>query len=308
MSTFKTYSQENKESPKVFIYDKLDLKLKNQINYIWKDFFYHPKFPKEISSLTINQIFKTACREFGVEELYKHPLHLFDEKIQIEKFIIENSDIEKLLDLIHIIFSKIELVDEWLKNSYFIELYFNANEAINDLNTRFRENGVGYIFENSKIIRLDNELLHKNIVTKGLNLTNNKIYQNANEEYLKANEHFKQKRNIECLNECLKSFETIMKIVCNRNSWNYNKDKDSASQLIDILIKNNFFKGYHKSYLNSFKQLLSSNVPTIRNRNSGHGQGVEKVIVPDSLARYMLYSTGAVINLIIEIQNDLENS
>ncbi|CAD7808335.1 hypothetical protein CHRY9390_01807 [Chryseobacterium aquaeductus] len=307
MATFKTYSKETKGDPQSFIYDTLDSKVKNQINFIWKDFFEHKKFPLEISELTISQIFNIACREFGLDNLYSNGLFCPDEKNQLEKFIQENTDIEILLDIIHIIFTKIEFVDDWLKHNYFIDLYYTSKEAKNDLNTRFRENGIGYIFENSKILRVDNQFLHEETVSSTFNLINNVDYQNANEEYLKAHEHFKQKRNIECLNECLKAFETTMKIICYKNSWNYDKERDTSSTLINHLISNNFFKAYHESYLNSFKQILSANIPTIRNKNSGHGQGVEKKIIPDSLAKYMLYSTGAIINLIVETQNEYEN-
>jgi hypothetical protein len=43
-------------------------------------------------------------------------------------------------------------------------------------------------------------------------------FDGANEEYLKAHEHYRHRRNkeclTECLTECLKAFESTMKIIC----------------------------------------------------------------------------------------------
>ena len=72
----------------------------------------------------------------------------------------------------------------------------------------------------------------------------NDFYQNANDEYISAHEHFRHGRNKECLNDCLKAFETTMKIICSKNKWEYDKDHDTASKLIKICLEKDIFPKY----------------------------------------------------------------
>lgn len=46
--------------------------------------------------------------------------------------------------------------------------------------------------------------------------------------------------------------------------------------------------------------LLESGVPTVRNRQSGHGHGVQVSDVSPHLARYALHLTAATILLLVE--------
>ena len=56
--------------------------------------------------------------------------------------------------------------------------------------------------------------MHKQVTVPLLNLTHHKKFKGANEEYLKAHEHYRNGRNKECLTDCLKAFESAMKIIC----------------------------------------------------------------------------------------------
>lgn len=153
------------------------------------------------------------------------------------------------------------------------------------------------------VFLLKNKLLHSETIRPALLLLTDPEFINANEEFLSAHEHFRYNRNKECLNECLKAFETTMKIICMKNQWSF-KESDTAKSLIKNLIDNKFLPGYHENQLSAIRQQLESTIPTIRNKNGGHGQGVRKIIVSKSLAKYMLYSTSATICLLVEIQRE----
>lgn len=56
--------------------------------------------------------------------------------------------------------------------------------------------------------------------------------------------------------------------------------------------------------MNAIKQLLEGSIPTVRNKNSAHGAGNTTIVVPDYLANYMLYLTGATIRLLVDTQNN----
>jgi hypothetical protein len=142
-------------------------------------------------------------------------------------------------------------------------------------------------------------LLHEEVIQPALNLLMDENFENANEEYLNAHTHYRDLRYKECLNECLKAFESTMKIICSKNNWQY-QDKDTSKDLIKIILDNNLLPAYHTTQLTAIRTLFESSIPTIRNRNSGHGQGTTKIVVDEYLANYMLNITGATIKLLVE--------
>lgn len=306
MSTFPTYSKGKKGQTDLFQYDTLPEKLTIQIGHIWKDFLNQQCFTSDFKQSIVKIVYDTICKEKGKKRLHFNGLYFSDDASQIEEYLQTTKETDDKLDVIDIMFFFIQKAQiAAVSHNSYIRIPYRAEEAVNDLNTRFKENGVGYQFTNDKIIRVDNELLHQETVTPALQLLHEPEYANANEEYLKAHEHLRFKRNQECLNECLKSFESTMKIICAKNKWEY-KDTDTAKPLINLLLTNTFMPTYHESYLSSLRQLLESNIPTIRNKNSGHGAGTKKRVVPDYLASYMLYVTGATIKLLIDTQNDFD--
>lgn len=307
MATFPTYSKIKNGLPDVFEYDKIPDKLKVQIYHIWNDFFAQDSFTDDFKRDVIQHIHDTICKETGKKILHFNNLFIDrNPASQIEKYFDSLKETDPILDVVDIMFFYIEKMQSvTLQNYPYSRIRYSAESAIEDLNTRFRENGIGYQFANSKIIRVDNQLLHQEAIKPALHLLTDPDYSNANDEYMKAHEHFRFKRNQECLNECLKSFETTMKIICTKNGWTY-KNSDTAKPLINILLTKQFMPTYHESYLSSLRQLLESNIPTVRNKNSGHGQGTKKIIVPDHLASYLLNVTGSTIKLIIDTQKELE--
>lgn len=308
MEIFETYSKRQNGLPDVFVYDDISSKLKTQIFHIWNDYFNQHCFASSgIAAQVQKVIFETICKEEGKKSLYTDGF--FGEHgagYQVEHYFDQLSDADKIIDAIDIVFHFLGRMEHVVRErDQYIQISYPIAKAIENLNQRFRENGVGYEFINGKIIRVDNKLLHKETVQPALSLLDETDYKNANDEYLNAHEHFRFRRNKECLNECLKSFESTIKIICQKNTWSFT-DKDTAKPLINILLRNAFLPNYHETQLHAIGQLLESSIPTIRNKKSGHGQGIKTIIVPDSLAQYMLYITGATIRLFVETQMDRE--
>lgn len=79
-----------------------------------------------------------------------------------------------------------------------------ADDAIRELNHRFQEHGVGYRFENGRIVRVNSQLIHSEVVKPALTLLGQKQYAGAQEEFLRAHEHYRAGRAKEALNECLR--------------------------------------------------------------------------------------------------------
>ena len=102
-----------------------------------------------------------------------------------------------------------------------------------------------------------------------------------------------------------------MKTICEKEEYEYNKDKDTANKLIQILCKNDFiptslkthFEGLDKA-ISSIKTTLESGLPTLRNRNGGHGQGNEVVYVPEQFVTYALNLAATNIVLLVDLYKE----
>ena len=82
------------------------------------------------------------------------------------------------------LFQIIEITETYLNKNYgyaFLGVYI-PDLAIKDLNIRFLENGMGYSFQDGKIIRIDNTLLHQEVILETLSFLSSPIFKNANSE------------------------------------------------------------------------------------------------------------------------------
>lgn len=75
---------------------------------------------------------------------------------------------------------------------------------------------------------------------------------------------------------------------------------DTAKTLIDICLINDLIPTFTQQQLTSLRTLLESGVPTIRNKQAGHGQGVARHQVPPHLARLGLHLTASIVVLLVE--------
>ncbi|SMD45084.1 hypothetical protein SAMN00777080_3726 [Aquiflexum balticum DSM 16537] len=299
MATYNTYSKRNNSLPDVFRYDILSSKLKSQIFHIWNKYFNQECY-EDIRPLIFKNIYQIICEEEGVKNLHTNsPFGMRSNEVEIEDYFEKTRYVEKELDIIEIVFHKMTTAEDVGSRQYNFKPFYFFKDAVIDLNQRFRENGVGYEYSNGKIIRVDNKLLHRESVQETLQLLTEPEFENANEEYLNALSHCRNGRKSESLNDCLKAFESTMKIICKIKGFSFN-DSYTAKPLINTLLSNKFIPEYQQSQFNAIKQLLESSVPTIRNKNSGHGQGAKKINISEPLVNYMIYLTGSTIRYLIE--------
>jgi hypothetical protein len=142
-------------------------------------------------------------------------------------------------------------------------------------------------------------LIHDGVVKPALKLLADPKFNGANDEFLKAHEHYRHGRHKECLAECLKAFESTMKTICDLKGWPY-QPRDTAKALIDTCIANGLFPAFMQSHVGNLRTILESGVPTVRNKLGGHGQGATVTTVSESIARFALHSTAANILLFVE--------
>ncbi|MFN7117647.1 MAG: STM4504/CBY_0614 family protein [Saprospiraceae bacterium] len=300
----KLYSERNAEPIEIYFYSNIPTKFRNQIIMIWEKVF-----DKNISSKHQEEIFWNEI-EKRLIEAHGHRGVLVDRtgflerrksaKLEVQDYFLKLEDVHQILDIIELVFKLFEVV---LKQPHFYSTY-SWDHVIGLLNERFQQYSLGYRFESGIIIKIDNDLNHQEITKPVLNLLHDPKFSNANEEYLRAHEHFKYSRFPECLNECLKALETTMKIICSLKKWTYDNDKDTSKKLFEICFTNNLIPHYLQNHFSGLRCTLEGGVPTLRNRKGGHGQGVTKNVVPEYFASYMLNLTGTSIKFLIEAYKD----
>jgi hypothetical protein len=304
MSIFELFSQRQKklrgEVPEIYTYGEIPNKLRVQIIHIIKDSIGEDK--SSYSDKNAEEIYKLMheilCREYGVFQLGNG--YNESDETQVLNYLLQSKNNDEVLDVIELSFKCIQKVVN--ENGYYAQqtkVNISPLEAIEELNHRFKEHGIGYQFDGGEIMKVDSTFMHSEITKPTINLLWNKTFLGANEEYMKAHEHYRHGRNKECLTESLKAFESTIKIICKEKGWDFNQT-DTAKKLIQVCFQNNLVPTFTQNQFTSLQNLLESGIPTIRNKLGGHGQGQNLQKVDDEMTRYGLNLTGSNIIFLIE--------
>ena len=89
-----------------------------------------------------------------------------------------------------------------------------ADKAIQELNFRLKQHGLGYEFSNGNLVKKTNELIHQEIIKSALKLLHNKRFKGAEDEFLKAFEDYKNGNNKDALMNAQRAFESTLKCIC----------------------------------------------------------------------------------------------
>ncbi len=288
-----------------YILKEFSLKFRNQVIFIIKDALGTSiKDSHTTGSYKYYQMINDAlCREYGIQFLNK------DSNISPEdsifKFLREATNYLHVLDVIELSFTQINTYGTTISFLSQVKPKIKPNDAIDELNQRFLENNLGYQFEGNQIIILNSTYEHKGIIQPSLNILKNPIYAGANEEFLKALEQYKNNEHKESLNNCLKTFESVMKSICKNKGWTF-PENVTAKGLIDICFTKELIPKYMQSHFTSLRSLLESGIPTIRNKLSGHGQGEKPVVLPKSFVNYALNMTATSISFLSALEKEFK--
>ena len=309
MPVLDTFSKRMKKlakagQPDVFLYTELPSAFRVQVIHIWLSaigpYFHIPQYsysPIPASNKHWQTIHDLLARERGVFNLGKEGHNPFD---QCQQFV-QSADTDSALDLIEL---SLRLVD-WIvreqgpNENECSQITQDADSAIEELNHRFFEHSLGYQFVEGNIIRVDSEFIHSDVVRPALALLTQEKFSGASDEFLRAHEHYRKGRLKEAIADALKAFESVVKTICDRRGWTYQKNA-TASPLIGVLFTNGLIPLELQSHFSALRATLEAGVPTVRNKMGGHGQGQDPTPVPDYIAAYALHLTAANIQLLIE--------
>lgn len=309
MGIFDLYSKRQKrlrgEIVDVYVYDTLPVTLRVQFSHMIKELlgdtnhYRQYEQPKRVYS----EIVKILKKEYGQQALipglnkYYHD-GAFEE---LHDFLLLEKDIERCLDAVELCYS----VGDGLarKHSYMGRNGADAHvtECLQELNERFKEAGCGYELIDGKIIRIDSQLLHSEVVKPAIAFLNGEEFAGPRDEFLGAYEHYRHGNLEEALVDALKAFESTMKVILTANGKTYGA-LDTASKLVLACSKAGLIPSYNESHLTSLENVLISGIPTLRNKNGGHGQGEEIRTVEPEIVAYGLHLTASAIVMLAGLE------
>ena len=201
------------ETPDVYQYETIPNELRVQVIHIWYDAFGEVRrnnfgelqYPYSVTE-AFGHIHTTLCREYGLFRLGE------DDDLDYEavyNFFLYTQEAEKVIDVIEVTFQYMPQYGSDIP----------PEEAIDELNHRFQEHGVGYQYESGQIIQIDSQWIHSEVVKPVLIMLSDPMYEGANAEFLSAHEHYRRGRYKECLNDCLKACESCIKSICKAKGW-----------------------------------------------------------------------------------------
>lgn len=301
------------EVPDVYVFDDLPEPLRVQIVHIWSralgDRSQYDGGLHGMNRVTsVRKAYRTIVQVLRQEYGYFR-LPGIDQTVnrndELVGFFLHERVVERALDAVEITF---EYIDRFTRSYRYLERRDAsqiADDAIEELNHRFKEHGVGYQFVDGQIVRVDSEYLHTETVKPALRVLRQKRYAGAQQEFLSAHQHYRKGETKEALNDCLNAFESVMKAICDKRRWDY-PNNVTASGLIDICFSNGLIPSFWQSHYSALTGLLKSGVPTARNKQSAHGQGTTPVAVPEHLAAYVLHMTASAIVFLAEAEAQMK--
>jgi hypothetical protein len=184
------------------------------------------------------------------------------------------------------------------------ELYYQgatlrSEAGIAELNQRFLREGVGYQFENGRIIRVDSQYVHAEVVKEALRLLCEPEFEEANNEFMMAHRHLREGNRRDCNTAALRSMENVLKVICDARGWIYQKG-DAVERLLAVVRGNGLFPDYLDGYFDNLIGAMKVSVPKIRDRQGGHGAGPGDGPVPDHIAAFALHLTAANIVMLVK--------
>jgi hypothetical protein len=242
-------------------------------------------------------IVKSMRLELGVHRLAGNEDREFQEELFF--WLQQESNTDHWLDAVELSLQNIERATT---SSEFRSLYRPSrkpDDVIAELNARLLEAAVGYQYVSGEIVRIDSQHIHSEIVLPVLQLLSDARFESANNEYRSAHEAYRHGQLEDCLVDCGKALESVLKIIGRKRGWKFN-DTDTASKLIQAAVEDGFLEAFSQTSFNHLKGLIESSTPAVRNKMAAHGAGVSPRVIPQHLAAFQLHQTAAVILYLAE--------
>ncbi len=304
------FSKRRKEAmaagkPVVYQYDQFPTPFRVQVSHIWSTAIGPWASRYSSAEIPASNMYWSLIENLCARELGRRLLGEASDPMSRCVEFLETAKRDELLDIVELSFRFIDKTVRLLDNyqRHRCRITQDSDEAIEELNHRFREHGLGYQYADGQIVRVDSQLLHVEGVDRAITLLHDLSFDGPNREFLTAHEHYRHGRHKEAIVEANKALESTLKAICDKRSWAYPHDA-SAKRLLEIAFKNGLIPPFLEAHLSALRSTLESGLPTTRNRTAGHGQGATPVDVPAYLVSYALHLSAVSIVLLAEAHKE----
>jgi len=218
-------------------------------------------------------------------------------------FLDDHRNLRDLLKAIEIAFSELQKSQEDIAR--YQDDYSSSSsleEAIVDVNERFKQFRLPYTLsaETLTFRNVQSEYLFTETVVPVLRLVREQRFMAVEQEFNEALGHQSRNDQKSALVSALNAFESTIKQICDERSWAYDKDRATASKLIQLIFAKGLLPPWFDQQFTHLRMLLESGTPTVRNKLGGHGGGSTPIQVPEYLVAYAIHTAAANIVLMIE--------
>lgn len=205
------------------------------------------------------------------------------------------------LDFLELIVAGIQIMGD---NQHYSErrqwsVSVEPEKAIEEINYRLRRAGVGYQVEENRLIRVDSQFIHSEIVKPALALLSGAGFDGPRQEFLSAHEHYRAGEYRQAVGLAANALESTFKAIFDQKGWQYKKGA-RISDLVRVARENHLWPEYLDTSFDQLVATLQSGLPKIRDNDSAHGQGAQPKDVPAYIAAYALHLAASKIVFISE--------
>jgi HEPN domain-containing protein len=175
----------------------------------------------------------------------------------------------------------------------------SSEDAIEEINYRLRQAGVGYQLEDRRLIRVDSQFIHAEVVKPALALLSGQEFDGPREEFLAAHQHHRDGKQREAVGMAANALESTFKAIFDKKGWSYPKGA-RISDLAKVARQNSLWPDYLDASFDQLIATLQSGLPKIRDNDASHGQGAKTKDVPSYIAAYALHLAASKIVFITE--------
>jgi AbiJ N-terminal domain 4 len=295
--------------PEVYTYDFVPPELRAQVAYMWRDalggyrevgrYDFAAEPPSNARWRAIRDL---IARERGVFSLSGENHNAHEQCLHA----LLHGDADSALEVTEVSFQIIDTTMRRFDDYYRREhgLKQSPDEAISELNHRFREHGVGYRFEGGILVRLDSEFIHAEVTLPALALLHTQGFDGALQEFMHAHEHYRRGETKDANVDAMNALESALKTICDLRQWKYSGGA-TASDLIKVVLRHELIPAQLQGHFDSLVKAFETGLPPMRNSYGAHGQGAAVMTVEDHLAAYSIHLMAADIVLLIEAHNAL---
>ena len=308
------FSKRHRQPPAQLVYNEINQKLRAQIIQILKPTNSDP-------GRTFSEQDKTINKDYPYPSFKIYPRYFGSMPLVFQ--FIENGDLDECLDAIEVCFRRVNQLTRHYRSvqpapkdggldavakfasALLLEIEHQpgtgSEDAISELNRRFREHDVGYQFSSSEdqLVRTDSHYLYRECVHPAMRLLSCPGFEGPAQEFAKAHQHYRKGEDKAAVQEATKALESTIKAICHARKW-VPKENATVKLLLDFIFEKELIPPWLSAVFGGLRSALESGLPAIGNREARHGQGKDVKAIERHMVEFALHLCAASIVFLVK--------